>query len=193
MDPAVDAIVKRFASQVRTAFAFLEKKYGYSREGPILLNFEYPKDARTVMRYLGPSVGIEVEMSLGDIGIGIYELENGQIPKRVSFYGDKGYARAIDLDSLVRTVTQGAVRSPLPELPSDISNAEMIRRVERRSEMLRTGMEEILKTYAERLKQYGSDILNGDTSIFPAVQQHHSEFYNLTGRPKPKKKHKRKG
>lgn len=168
-----------FEKEVRTQFSFLESEYGYSVEGLLLLDIEHPKDARAVMRYLG-RVGIEVQMALGSIAVGLYELDNGRMPEKISFYGDKGYARAINLDSLVRTVTRGAVRSPLPELPYDISNAEMCRRVEKRSELVRTKKKEILAAYADRLKCYGSEILKGDAAIFPDVQQNHRQFYERT-------------
>ncbi len=165
-----------FENEVRRHFSFLESEYGYSVEGLLMLDSEYPKDARAVMRYFG-SVGIDVQMGLGSITVGLYELENGSIPEKVSFSGDEGYARAINLDSLVRTVTRGAVSSLLPELPYGITNAEMYRRVEKRSELLRTKKGEIIEAYANRLKQYASEILKGDTAIFPAVQQNHKEFY----------------
>ncbi|MGH9825007.1 MAG: hypothetical protein ACREDR_17390 [Blastocatellia bacterium] len=167
---------REFERGVRKHFSFLESEYSYKVEGLLLLDSEYPKDARAVMRYIG-CVGVEIQMSLGGIAVGLYELENGRIPEKVSFYGDEGYARAINLDSLVRTVTGGAVRSPLPELPYHISNAEMYRRVQKRSELIRTKMSEIIEAYADRLKRYGSEILKGDTSIFPTVQKNHSEFF----------------
>lgn len=176
MDRDSQQTIEEFENEVRKQFSFLESEYGYTAEGLELLDSEYPKDARAVVRYLG-CVGVEIQMELGRISVLLYELDKGRMPERVSFYGDKGYARAIDLDSLVRTVTHGAVPSPLPELPYRISDAEMYRRIEKASELMRTKKEEIMEAYAGRLKSYGIGILKGDTAIFPQVQENARKFY----------------
>ena len=176
MNQDAEQSLKEFEKEVRNQFSFLETEYGYSVEGLLLLDYEYPLDARAVMRYIG-RVGVEVEMSLGSIVVSLYELDNGRVPERLSFYGDKGYARGISLDSLVRTVTHDAVKSPLPELIYQISNAEMYRRAAKSSDLIRTKKKEILEAYTDRLKRYASEILKGDTAIFPEVQEDHRRLY----------------
>jgi hypothetical protein len=126
-------------------------------------------------------VAVEVLWAIGDgnMAVGLYELQNGKIPKKLSFYGHEGFARAINLDSLVRMKTDGKIDSPLPQRKFGISVAEICRRAEKATEMIRTDMDGILKNFAERLKKYGKDILKGDTTIFPKVQEHHRIFYGV--------------
>jgi hypothetical protein len=40
-------------------------------------------------------------------------------------------------------------------------------------------MEAVLEIFAERLKTYGSDILKGETSIFPKVQAYSKKFWGI--------------
>jgi hypothetical protein len=171
--------IQEFSDRTIEAFHFLESQYGYCRNELERSGFESLRDAEVFIQYFSKKVAVEVTWAIGasSIAVGLYELKKRKIPEKVSFYGDYGYARAINLDSLVRMLTDGKVTSPLPEYLIDISFAEMCRRAEKATEMIRKDIGSILKTLADRLKEYGADILKGDTSIFPQVQKHHRKYW----------------
>jgi len=161
--------ISEFADKTIEAFHFLEKEYGYKRKKLKKRDFEYPIDAEVYIRYFSKKVAIEVVWSIGNlnVAVGLYELHKGKIPDDVSFYGHEGFARGISLNSLVRMITKGKVKSPIP------------RGLEKSKAMIETNMDGILKTFAEWLKKYAPEILKGDTSIFPQVQQYHREFWGV--------------
>ncbi|MGD2093146.1 MAG: hypothetical protein PVH61_43695 [Candidatus Aminicenantes bacterium] len=171
--------IREFSDKVIESFHFLEKEYGYKRKELEKEYFDYPIERKVFIRYFSKKVAVEVVWYIGhcNIAVGLYELHKGKIPENVSFYGHYGYSRAINLDSLVRMLTDGEINSPLPERTFHISNAELFRRVEKSTELIRTNMSWILETFAERLKKYAPEILKGDSSIFPRVQEHHTKFW----------------
>jgi len=171
--------IRQFSNKTIKSFHFLESEYGYKREKLEMVDFEYPIERSVLIRYFSKDVAVEVIWYIGkhEIAVGLYELQDGKIPEKVSVYGDEGYGRAINFDSLVRMLTDGKITSPLPERTLDISFAERCRRVEKAREMIRSNMAEIIETIAERLKMYASDILKGDTSTFSRVQEHHRKYW----------------
>jgi len=180
-DIELDDRLLEFSEKTRKAFHFLESEYMYYRNELERSNYKSMKNLEVFIRYFGKKVAVEVTWAIGEsvISVGLYELQKGKMPKQenVSFYGEEGYTRAINLDSLVRMVTDGKMTSLLPEYKSDISFSEMCRRAEKATEMIRKDIGGILKNYADRLKKYGKDILKGDTSIFPKVQEYHKKYW----------------
>ena len=158
-----------FSNRVIEAFNFLEEEYEYIRKELEREDFDYPVEKKVVIRFFSQKIAVEVIWYIGncDIAIGLYELQNGKIPENVSVYGHKGYGRAINLDSLVRMLTDGQVKSPIPHS------------VHKADEIIRKNMKIILGTFAERLKKYATNILKGDTSIFPKVQEYHRKYWEV--------------
>jgi hypothetical protein len=173
--------ISEFEVKTIEAFHFLETEYGYTKENLGRRDFDYPLERAVYIRYFHNKVAVEIIWSIGDgnMGVGLYEIKNGKIPDNASFYGNKGFTRAINLDSLVRMKTNGEIDSLLPQRKFDISFAEICRRAEKSIEMIRKNMDGILETYAERLKKYATEILKGDTSIFPKVQEYHRKFWGV--------------
>lgn len=177
----IEGSIREFTAKTIEEYHFLENEYGYTRKELEKKGFEYPRNAIAFIRYFSEKVAVEVIFGIGRsaITVGLYELKHGKIPEKVSFYGHKGFSRAINLDSLVRMLTDGEITSPLPEIPRNLSLGEVNRRLKKNAELIETKMGEILKTLAERLKEYASNILKGDTSIFPKVQDHHRKFWGV--------------
>ena len=173
--------INEFAAKTIESFQFLEEKFGYKRKELEKEYFDYPRERRVFIRYFGKKVVVEIIWYIGDanIAVGLYELRKRKIPEKVSFYGHYGHSRAINLDSFVRMITDGKVTSPIPEYGGNLSFAEKCRRTEKAIELINKNIGGIIKTFAERLKRYGGDILKGDTSIFPKVQEYHRKFYGI--------------
>ncbi len=168
-DSDIEERIREFGNKTIEVFHFLENEYGYTRKELERRDFEYPTDAEVFIIYFSRKVAVEVVWAIveNDVAIGLYELENGKMPEKFSVYGHKGFGRSINFNSLVRMLTDGKVKSPIPR---SFNKAE---------EMIRTNMGGILEILAERLKKYASNILKGDTSIFPDVQKHHREFWGV--------------
>ena len=179
----IEERIQQFYEKTIESFHFLESEYGYFRSELQRSGFGDTRSAEVFIRYFGKKVAVEITWAIGAsaVSVGLYELLNGKIPdqEKVSFYGHEGFARGIHLDSLVRMLTDGKLISPLPEYVGDISFSEMCRRAEKATEMIKTDMDGILKNFAERLKKYASDIVKGDTSIFPRVQEHHRKYWEV--------------
>ncbi len=175
----IDDRLQKFFSDVSVEFRFLEIDFGFTRRSLERRDFEHARDASAIVPYVGRLVGIQVIWGLGEavISVCLYELEDGEFPEKYSFYKANTVARAIHLDSLVRFLSDGEVGSPLPEITPDLSVAEMIRRGERRARMINADMRGVLSEFANRLKEFGSDVLRGDTSVFSDVQAHHERFW----------------
>jgi hypothetical protein len=161
--------IREFETKTIEAFHFLEKEYGYKRKKLKRKYFDYPGERTVSIQYFSKNVAVEIDWYIGDgnMAVGLYELQKGKIPENVSFYGHEGYARGINLDSLIGMITKGKVKSPIP------------RGLEKAVEMIRTDMGGILETFADRLKKYAHEILKGDTTIFPQVQKYHREFWGI--------------
>ena len=177
----IDERINEFSNKTIEAFQFLENEYSYIRNDLERRGFEDTRSREVFIRYFSKKVAVEVIWEIGEslVAVGLYELQDGKIPEKISAYGEEGHGRAINLDSLVRMLTDGEVKSPIPEHAGDISFSEMCRRAEKATEMIKTDMDGILKNFAERLKKYASDILKGDTSIFPRVQEHHRKYWEV--------------
>ncbi len=178
----IEERIQKFNDKTKESFHFLESEYGYTRHELERKGFEYHiREAQVIIRYFSEKIAVEIIWAIGEnaLAVSLYELQNGIIPEKVSFYGHKGFAKAINLDSLVRMLTDGKINTPLPELTPNISFAEIDRRFKKSAELLETNMSEILEILAERLKKFGSDILKGDTSIFPKVQEHHRKYWEV--------------
>ena len=97
----IKEMAQRFSSEVQKNFDFLVDDYGFTYQGLEKKDFNYRKDARVSETYLGERVGLRITWWIGDskISVSLYELQDGKIPDKASFYGDDGYSRAINFNS----------------------------------------------------------------------------------------------
>jgi len=169
----------KFENKVKQLFKYLETEFFYSFEGGCKKNFHYPMDAIVTVCYIG-ELGVLINWHIGEnwISVDLCELEDGKIPKKISFYGNEGYAKAITLDSYIEYKTNGKVISPLPEISEDMSVNEMSIRAEKRKEILESDFDSILELYSNRLKEYAKDILNGNTDDFQQIIDYHTTKWN---------------
>ncbi len=172
----------KFSDIVSDEFTFLQDDFGYRLETLQLRDIQYPQDAHAAVPFLGTSVAIEVVLGFGDdsVSVVLYELSGGKVPRRISFYGEDNAARAIRLDSLVRMLSGDDFRFPLPDITPGLSVAEMGRRGQARSQLVRENLRGVVSGFAQLLKEYGSDILKGDTTFFKDIQAYHSKFWRWT-------------
>ena len=172
-------LIAQFSSKFQEHFYFLESEYGYIRGELKKCDFHYPQDAYVAIPYLGRNVGVQIIWSInnGYMTVIFAELENHKIPVKISFYGDVGYWRAIKLESLIDVICPEKIILPLPQITPKISFAETERRINKSTEMIRTDMGGILEGFAKILKEVGSEILKGDTSMFPDVQAYHKKIW----------------
>ena len=92
--------VDRFEAAVIKPFSFLEKQYRFSRTRTELRDSQDVQDTVVAVPYVSDRVGLEVQFRPGEslITCVLYELESGRRPARLSYYGQAGYARAVNLD-----------------------------------------------------------------------------------------------
>ncbi len=171
--------LNEFPILVRKNFDFLESDYSYLYQGVSELDFQYPKDARVEVSYVG-KVGVKIIWAVGEANVGIClcKLVHGEFPEKSTYYYNlEGYEPAISIDTLVKMVTNEKCILPIPEITQHMSIAEMGRRADKRSKMLHDDMDGVLEKYATLLKGYAADILRGDMSAFTEVQKYHSNLY----------------
>jgi hypothetical protein len=169
--------ITHFEKAVLTSFSFLETEYGFRRRGLERRDFEDYRDANVVVPYYGATVAVCAYYYVGDIRVGAacYELENGRMPERVSFYGDPGYARAINVDSCVAMASGGTIAPILPEPSPRQPRIGEFRAADLRRQALKTNMAGVVAEVARRLKTFCAPALKGDTSNFSAVQRFHKQ------------------
>ena len=168
-----------FSNIVVNVFRFLEADYGFECRGLELRDLEYPQDARVSVPFVGETVGIDVVLGFGDdsISVVVYELDRGSKPERLSFYPGAEGAKAARLETVVRVLAGSDFSFPLPEITPGLSVAEMSRRGEERSKLLREDLRGVVSAFADLAREHAQQILKGDTSRFSEFQTHHSEFW----------------
>ncbi len=180
-DDDIEELIGKFRSTVPKVFQFLEVDYNYDLGQIELEDVEYRKDTHISARYLSGLIGVEVVWGIGQssLSVPMYELVDGKVPEKLSFYGHAGFSRGIQLHTLVEFITNGKVEPPLPRITSDLSFAEMGRRADRCTELIRTELVDLIQIQAERLRTYSHDVLLGDTSLFPTIQEYHRKIWHV--------------
>ena len=157
-------------------FRFLEESYGFNREEAESRDEGTP-DATTSLNYLNPDVGVGVKVILHHcdpyLGVALCELDRRNSIGKISFYGDSGFSRAMNLESLVEVKTDGQLPPIMPSNEAGITIPEIRRRMATRQELLNSRLEEVVRDLSDRLQKYGREVLQGDLRIFPIVQQFH--------------------
>lgn len=156
-----------FFEKTQEAFRFLEQEYGYRHLDSLIKNPEYVRDTSAAQRYLGTRIGIEIWWYFADAGIGVTFVEMTQpdvFPLAASLFPTtREVAQAINLTSLVEM--HGTLDSP-DFLLKDLDD---YRKHKYRLKLIETRMPEIIEGLARATRTYAVPILEGDTSMFPAV------------------------
>jgi hypothetical protein len=170
-----------FCDAVESAFLFLEDNYLRSRQDCLRTDFKFWGDANVSIRYVDPKERVDAKVTLwfasADLSVSFIEIVKGLPADRISYWGDKGYARAISLDTLVEYLTHGEVANVLPATHAGIKGAAIGKTTEMRRSVIRKDLNNVLDLFAKRCLQYGDSILRGDTSLFAEVQAFHTKKY----------------
>ena len=150
-------IVDEFDRHVRARFAYVESEFGFSSSQAQTRDLCEPRDAVVSIRYKTEDVGLTIGFSLIGTGISAFfkNLNWIEVPKNIR-------VKSVSLDSVAAYRTNGTAKSLLHELTSG-------RHKSWPSGFLLENMELAIATLATRVKQHGSDILNGDVSSFPEI------------------------
>lgn len=162
-----------FENSVIDKFYFLEKS-GFWRMPLKKIDFEYPQDRRVEVRYFSKSLCIIVRWYLvyANFEVGLIELVKGKFPEKYSFYGDEGYARGISLCDFIEFITEVEEKSPLKNTKLNNSIKKITDDWEERGKLINEKFDWLIAKYAEMLENYCKEILDGDFSIFPKVQNY---------------------
>ena len=172
-DNNIEFKIQQFEKNVIKHFGFLEN-IGFRAGKLKKIDFENYQDMHVEIEYYSDKILVTISWYLiySSIGVGIFELYNGKKHHKYSAYGDKGYGRGIILYDLVEYLTNGKVKRPLPEiLPHDSTKVSM-KKVEESQRLINNNFEKVIKDFADILKRYASEILQGDLSIFKQVQKY---------------------
>ena len=167
----MDDIVQKFITEVTRKFDFLEKEYGYKKIEGKLENQDFYPDAKTVIRYIGKSVGIEVYWYFAGANIGVVfiELQNGEIPINRIFFGEsKDATRAINLYSLAGLLKQKEDNLFLLKEVDYVT----ISKIKKREKVINENMSGIIEGLSNAVKKLATKIITGDTSIFTDVMNY---------------------
>ncbi len=176
-DQKLEGELAEFSDIVQEEFSFLVDDYGFMNKGLERLAFEYPIDKHVKIDYLNDVLCVRITWYLTEatMGVGLIELENGKIPAKFSYWEKEGFSRAIGLSTLVKFLTNGEVKHPLPDAGPTAGARKMTKAMEERKKLIEQDMRGILATFSGWLRTYASDILARDTSIFGPVQRYEKE------------------
>jgi hypothetical protein len=165
-----------FFAEVREAFHFLEQQYGYER---VEESIEHPnewRDAIAQSRYVGARVGVRIWWYFAASAIGVFFIELLQVgvsPEEWSLFrpANPDVARAIHLYDLA------GIRNRHDDPDFILGDVEERRKLKKRTRQIESQRGEIVAGLARATHSYAKDILQGDTSIFPAVIDYHLEKF----------------
>lgn len=172
MDEDLENWIIDFQKNVTKYFGFLLDQ-GFKRENLVRKYFEYPQDKEVEINFVSEKICVSISWFIiyQNIGISILEMQNGKIQEKYSAYGDEGLGQGIILYDLVEYVTNGKVKRPLPEILPQDSTRVIMKKVRESEKLINDNFEKIIEDYANLLKDYAMDILAGDLTIFPKVQE----------------------
>ena len=157
--------VNKFLYLVTTIFDFLESDYGYELVDKSVISEDYYPDAEAIVRYKSSLVGVEIFWYFASsvIGVAFVKLERGNFPDNTS-----SNPILINIYSLVDYLTKGKDDMFLLKETSSAS----ISKIKKREKTINDNMESVLENLSLGIKKYALNIINGDTSIFSAVQNY---------------------
>jgi hypothetical protein len=156
-----------FFKATAEAFRFLEERYGYRRLEGFLQSANDGRITTARIRYVGSQMGVEIWWSPANARLGVVyiELQQSEVfPHTWSLIeGLPNTARAVSLYELAEM----AGRSDDPDFL--VKDLDYPRKHNKRAKMLETRMQDVLAGLARATQTYASDILQGDTTLFPEV------------------------
>lgn len=182
-------VFPRFSGETRHAFAFLEHSYGY-RLVDEEIDTERP-EWTSESHYVRARVGVAVHLGASGpyITVSFVALLQPDVYQPGAYFPDAlpEWPRAIELDALVCML--GHHDDPdflLPPYPDPLDFPESPRASmepppwltthlaveERRVQLLNADLPGVLAGLARATRRYAATILEGDTSMFPAVQDY---------------------
>jgi hypothetical protein len=184
------AMVETFFTQVEQAFAFLPAAYHFtlherrsdSLEAKPSDTQETFVDAEAVDVYLSDHLEVDLTwgFAIATMRVTFVELlAPGVSPSRRYAWG----ARMSDAARMIYLETLAAARghgSDPDFLLGDVSRVDG-RSINRRFKLLQTNMAGVIGGLTRATEQYASDILQGDTSIFPEVMRLYGEQRRAQG------------
>jgi len=177
VDKNLEKELDDFSTIVQKEFNFLVDDYGFTRNELKKLDFESAKDKHVKIDYVNNFLCVQIDWYLVDcsMGVGLIELEDGRMTNKFSYFGREGLARAVSLSTLVEFLTNGKVKNPLPHFGPKASGRKAMKADREREKLINEDKQGILATYSSWLREYATDILKGDTSIFEVVQRYGNE------------------
>ena len=151
-------IVDEFDRHVRAHFAYVESDYGFTSSQAQTRDLDDPRDAVVSIRYKTEDVGLTIGLSLIGAGINAFFKNLNWIEAPMNIR-----VKSVSLDSVAAYRTNGVAKLLLHELTSGCHKSWP-------SGFLLDNMELAIATLATRVKEHGSDILNGDVSSFPEIK-----------------------
>ena len=162
------ARVGPFRGLVAEHFRFLEADYGFSPPAPGQYGMGDPRDGTVWVTYRGRAVDVRVTWAIAVAHITAWVRDNGgDRPKALRATAARR-GKTVNAEAAVEYLTGGKVQPVMPP-GGEPSLAEMYRRVERRSAMIRDSMGGVIAELARRVKTHLPDVLRGDTSAFAAI------------------------
>jgi hypothetical protein len=155
-------------------FKFLEKNFGFRREDIKIAQGDYFPDSMVEVRYFSKKVTVIITWYFAGamIDVTFVENEGGKYPDKISFIEKEGYARAIDIYSLIKYM---APKDMDQFILKDIGSMS-ISSIKKRENLINKDIGKILNNLSVCVKNYAIDILNGDTSRFSGVQTFGSDL-----------------
>lgn len=137
-----------FESRVRKAFGFLESERHFQISAVEKDNYG------SLVMYKGGFVAIRVSLDLydGRIFVTIYRLKNGRIPEYPIFYESTAEFLVLSFDDLLTVKGEKA----LGQNPHQINDPNY--------------QELILNEYANLVKKYGMEIINGNFEVLESIK-----------------------
>lgn len=184
----IRALFQPFFVETRRAFQFLEHSHGYQHVGEEV-NTSHPRDWAGKSRYVRSRVGVEIGWEYAESGIWVSFValhQPGTFQRGIYVpHASPDRPRAITLDSLACMLGHGDDPDFLlptdPDPPArDLSpsarqralnswQSAVLSTIKRRQQLIETDLPGVLAGLARATKTYASAILEGDTSVFPAV------------------------
>ena len=145
----METVNDRFEGLVRDRFQFLETDYNFHICETIKDNYG------CFIMYKGSVLAIRVSYEIYDAGIyaNFYKLKNGNIPKYPVFFNPAEEFLIFDLNNLLLLRCGKIITQDFKRLHEAAYQ------------------EYILKQYADSIKKYALDILNGDFSVLPQLKE----------------------
>lgn len=175
------ASMQTFYDHIEQEFAFLPTTYGCRLHSKHLDDIQDLRDTRAMVTYVGKKIEVDIKWDIPSAIMRVTFVEL-QIPyvsptTRITYREGKEGAREIDLYTLAEVL--GHVDDP--DFMLGVSPECDGRSINKRFKLLHTNLGGVIAGLARATERYGSDILRGDTSIFPQVMRLYGEQRRAQG------------